>query len=575
MAFPRPRTLTFLGAFALAVACSSPPAGNDPAPGEDPDPDPDPNRVIVTPGPICAEPATGVDRWLLVPPAAHGIVDAPDADPTASACPRVPGALVASDLDGDGDPDLVFGRRQGFPRIFENDGTGSFVEADPGAAGPGRDGLAVLAADLTGDRLPELILTGEGFAAVARNLGGLRFADPEFVWFEETYPVTCYQTASVGDVDGDGDLDMLLPGFDPVQEEGVVPEGAVPATGTWDRLLLGDGTGRFTHVLDLGPPGGPWLSMLGVFTDRDGDGDLDILLMPDRGRDGRPGATFFRNDGLDADGIPQLVDDAAALGADIHPDGMGMIAEDLTGDGRTDYCVSDLLGELRCLIAQDAGGYVEAGAALGLAAAVGAHPDWDVLSGQWSPWSIEALDYDADGDLDILAAAGAPPGPGGVAFTWLPGVQPDALFERTPEGYEDVSVAHAWWEPGGWSYGLAVADLSRDGWPDVVQARYAELPIVRANRCGVNHWVIVDLDGPVGNRQGFGATVEVVSDGVTQSRQLPSLRTVGQSAAELHFGLGSATLVDSLTVRWTDGEITELDALPVDAFVRVRHPSRW
>ncbi len=524
----------------------------------------------MTPGPTCAAPVAGADRWTTVEVGLDFVLED---DVTLTACPRAPGAVVASDLDGDGDIDLVFPRREGFPRVFANAGDGTFTEAWPGPSGVARDILGALAADLDGDRLPELLLVGEGFAAVAHNRGGLTFDVPVSIWWEETYPVACYQSAAVGDVDGDGDLDLFLPGLDPAASPGEVPVGSLPDTGTWDRLFLGDGTGGFEHVLDLSPPDGPWLSMLAAFTDRDGDGDLDLLVLPDRGRDGRPGASFFRNDGLDGEGVPLLVDDAPALGADIHPDAMGLVAEDLDGDGRLDYCVSDLLGELRCLVADEVG-YHEAGAALGLVADAPAHPEWDPVAGQWSPWSIDALDYDADGDLDLVAAAGAPPGPGGVAATAYPGVQPDALFERSPDGFVDVAEAAGWWTAGGWSYGLATADLSRDGFPDVVQGRYAEPPVVRANACGEGHWVIVQLDGPDGNREGFGATVEVSVGDLTWRRELPALRTVGQSAPELHFGLAQADQIDGLVVHWPDGEVTAAQVLPADSVLRVRHPGR-
>lgn len=555
-----------IGTAALLLGCPAPPPG----PGGPPLPDPD-GSVIVTRGPACEDPVDDGGRWSR--PDDVGLDFVPEGDDALTACPRVPGGLVASDLDDDGDIDLVFVRRSGFPALYANAGDGTFTAVAAGPQGPARDTLAALAADLDGDRQPELILVGEGFAAVARNLGGLSFDDPVPIWFEEVYPVACYQSASVGDLDGDGDLDLLLPGLDPVEAPGVVPVGAVPEVGTPDRLLLGDGTGGFVHALDLAPPAGPWLSMAAAFTDRDGDGDLDILVLPDRGRDGRPGASFFRNDGPLGGGLPLLVDDAEALGADIHPDGMGLLAEDLTGDGHLDYCVSDLLGELRCLVADEVG-YHEAGAALGLVSAAPAHPDWDLLSGQWSPWSLDAVDVDNDGDLDIAAAAGAPPGPGGVAATAYPGVQPDALFERGESGFIDRSEDLAWWDQGGWSYGLAAADLMRDGAPDLVQARYAEPPVVRANACGRGHWVVVQLDGPAGNRQGFGATVEVTVGPETRSRELPSLRGVGQSPAELHFGLGDAVLIDGLVVRWSDGEVTARTGLPVDAQLRVRHPSR-
>jgi len=561
-------------AAALLAACAGGPDDDDSA-DLDPTPAP-PGLVEVLDQVACGAPVDGfvrlqrgsVDRGL------GEVVAASDTEPRP--CPRVPGGLVASDLDDDGDVDLVLVRPSAFPTVLENV-AGHFEEAPSGGSGLavtfGRDTLAAAAVDLDGDRLPELILTGEGVVAAAPNLGGLQFGPLEPLVLQDEYPVTCFQSLAVGDVDGDGDLDLLLPGYDPVAAPGEVPGSMLPSTGTADLLLLRDeapaavGDG-WSLAAELTPPPGPWLSMLAAFTDRDDDGDLDLLVMPDRSRDRRPGASFFRNDGLDAAALPRLVDDAEEIGADVHVCSMGLLSADLDDDGRLDYCISDVLSELRCLVADDLG-YHEAGAALGLRAHPEEHAEWDVASGQWSPWSIEAVDLDADGRLDVVAAAGGPPGIGGVPWSWLSGVQPDAIWQGTADGFVD-RTGEVGFGDGAWHYGLAAADLDRDGFPEIVIAPDDGPLVVWDNPCGAGAWLTVELDGPPGNRQGFGARVTVRADGRDHVRELHGLRTVGQGPAELRFGVGEATAVERLEVRWPDGGVTVAEDLPVRARLRVR-----
>jgi len=495
-------------------------------------------------------------------------------DDAPRACMWMPGGLVASDLDADGDTDLLFGRPEAFPELWKNDGgaLSRAGELPPGSVEViGRETLVQAAADLDGDRLPEVLLAGEGFVLSAPNLGGLAFGEPEVLYLDPDYPTVCRQSLTVGDVDGDGDLDLFLPGLDEALEHGVPPTDMTPSMGTWD-LLLENRDGEFEVAYELGPGGVPWLSMAAIFTDREADGDLDLLVAPDRARDGHPPAAFFRNDGGDP---VSLIDDAAELSADVHTCAMGLMSADLNDDGRLDYCISDLLSELRCLVNDGVGGYYEAGAALGLRASPELHPDWDPMDqAQWSPWSLEAVDLDVDGHLDVAAPAGPMPGLLGVSDSFVTFVQPDMIWQGQGGSWVDRT-----WDLGFGDaaphYGQAAVDLDRDGFRELVIASWGGPAIIWDNPCGSGAWLEVALDGPPGNRQGFGARVEVTADGRTRQRELHSLRAVGQGPAELHFGLGEGIdRVDEVIVWWPDGAHTVAADLPVRARVTVRHPER-
>ncbi len=552
-----PRLLALL----LLAACPSvedpgPDPEPTPQPTPEPTPAPPPEALTVEPAPPCAEPVAGFDR--LVPEDLPLVLPGDD---VPRSCQWMPGGVVASDLDGDGDHDLLFTRPGRFPYLLEQDGGWTSVEVPHDTVALfGREALAQAAVDLDGDGLPEVLLVGEGFAASCRNLGGLQFAEPELLYFDADYPIACINTLAVGDVDGDGDLDLVLPGLDPIPEEGWVNDEALPWPGTTDLLLLQD-EGVFTVAAQLRPPDYPWLSMLGLFTDRDDDGDLDLFLGSDRARDGRPGATFWRNE------AGELIDDAPEIGADVHHCVMGAASADFDGDGTLDYCFSDLNWHLACLTGGPEPGYVEAGQALGLAPDLDANPAW--AGGTWSPFSVEAVDLDNDGDLDFAAAAGPPPGPGGIADSGFPPAQPDAIFERDGP-FVDRSMDLGFGDPRP-HYGLASADLDGDGSRELILGAFGGPARLWRNPCGAAAWTEIALVGPAGNRQGFGARVEVVTDR-SQVRELHALRTVGQSAAELHFGLAASEAFD-LQVRWPDGAVSAFSAVPARARVTVRHPA--
>ena len=77
-----------------------------------------------------------------------------------------------------------------------------------------RPALSLGAMDLTGDGLPELIQTGVGYLAIAQNMGDFEFDDWELVINEPGFPYSCFGSFSTGDLDQDGDLDIVLVGTD-------------------------------------------------------------------------------------------------------------------------------------------------------------------------------------------------------------------------------------------------------------------------------------------------------------------------------------------------------------------------
>ena len=187
--------------------------------------------------------------------------------------------LALGDLDGDGDLDAVFasaGNAFGLAEtVWRNDGTGSFSPHPTTPSFGAEDSGDVTLGDLDGDgdldAVVANILAGEAETVWLNNGAGSFKPHPTTPSFEAGYSTS----VTLGDLDGDGDLDAVFANF-----------------GTHSTVWLNNGAGSFTpHPTTPSFRAGNSHDV--ALGDLDGDGDLDAFVANANGE----AETVWLNDG--------------------------------------------------------------------------------------------------------------------------------------------------------------------------------------------------------------------------------------------------------------------------------------
>jgi hypothetical protein len=123
---------------------------------------------------------------------------------------------------------------------------------------------------------------------------------------------------------------------------------------------------------------------------------------------------------------------------------------------------------------------------------------------------------------------------------------------------------------------VALADLRNRGVLDVIVANQRGPTLVYRNSVEAGrHWIQVELEGATSNRSAIGARVELQWNGRAQVQEVTAASGFSaQNQHRLHYGLGSATSVDRLVIRWPSGRQQTIESPAVDTLHRVKFDGR-
>jgi len=240
--------------------------------------------------------------------------------------------------------------------------------------------------------------------------------------------------------------------------------------------------------------------------------------------------------------------------------GMGTAVGDYDHDGDLDYFVTSIFDTARATPKTGNRFYRNDNGTL-----VDATDETGTRDGLWG-WAASFQDLNNDGWLDIFHVNGF------ISSNY--NYQPSRLFLSDGDGTFTEQAAALGADNDSQGRGLVSFDYDRDGDIDLyIQNSGYPAVLLRNDGGSTNHWLGVKLTSPGFNSEQIGARIRVRTG---QREQLWVLRCgtnyVSQDPAEAHFGLGSATVVDELTVEWTDGQATTLTAVPADQFLVLAHP---
>jgi hypothetical protein len=483
------------------------------------------------------------------------------------------------DYDNDGFQDLFFvnGAPGSSNALYHNnhDGTFTDVTARAGVAGNsgGRFKTGVAAGDFDNDGYLDLYVTAFGPNTLYRNNHDGTFSDVTAAAGVAGDPAEWSTSAGFFDYDRDGYLDLYVVNYldyrlDDNPYCGQAKEGyrmychPTLFDGKADRLFHNNGNGTFSDVSKQAGIANPAGKGLGVtFCDFNRDGLTDIYVANDTVRN-----FLYRNTGTGT-----FVDEAYRAGVGFDPNGkpragMGTDCADVDGNGLPDLFVTNFSEELNGLFVNQGDGIFEE-----VTTKAGLGSSFLPLG-----FGTKLFDADNDGDADIYVTNGHVIDNVKLYRPTLTYAQKDLLYENLGAGkFRDVSAqGGAALQVTRVGRGLAVGDFDNDGNLDVVISSVNMRPVLLKNQ-GVRagSWIMIRAKGKKSNAFGLGTTVTLETSLGKQVKEITNVASyLSSNDIRLHFGLGTAKIIQRIEVAWPSGTKQVLTNVAINQILVIEEP---
>jgi hypothetical protein len=456
-------------------------------------------------------------------------------------------------------------------RLYRQKADGAFEDQTEKAGVKGIGyGFGVAVGDYDKDSFADMLVTHYGGATLYKNNGDGTFSD---VTKKIGIAVDGWATsAGFFDYDKDGRLDLFVVRYViwDFENGALVCGDARPDyraychpdnfKATTALLFHQKADGTYENVSDKSSITQTKGKSLGVaFADFDDDGWTDVFIANDNSEQ-----QLFRNLGSGKFEDMALAGGVAFDDKGKYFSGMGVDAADYDGDGKQDVFITALSNETYPLYKNTGEmifDYVTQSSGVAQITILG------------SGWGVKWIDGDNDGRRDLFVAQSHVLDTIERTNSLLKYKQSPLLMRNTEKGFQNVSLAAgAAFKTDLAARGMAAGDLDNDGDTDIVISQTNGSPMILRNDGTKNHWLGIDLRGSKSAPNGEGARV-VVTDGNGRKQSFDASNSGSYLAANdprIIIGLGNATSVKQIEIRWTSGKVQTIENPAIDRYHLVK-----